>query len=282
MRAVLRLLAVLLLAPLATLAAETKKADKLPPLLELGIGGGGGYVPDYPAAGQNHFNGIALPFLVYRGSFLRAGDNAVLRGRLLHNDRIDFDVSLDGSFSADSDKNDARKGMPDLDTMGELGPRLQINLARAARDAKIDLELPLRAVFSTDFTSDLSYRGIVFHPEIAYQHGNFLGTGVALKLGIGPIIADEELMGYFYDVEPRFATAGRPSYKADAGYIGSQVGLRLVRRLGDRVTLFGLANLGLHQGATNEDSPLFREDTTWSVGLGMAWSFYQSDARGSR
>ena len=38
-----------------------------------------------------------------------------------------------GSFAAEPDDNDARRGLPDLDYLGELGPRLQITLARLER-----------------------------------------------------------------------------------------------------------------------------------------------------
>ena len=35
-----------------------------------GVVGGGGWLPDYPAADENHFQGIALPYAIYRGDFL--------------------------------------------------------------------------------------------------------------------------------------------------------------------------------------------------------------------
>src|SRR5687768_9470385 len=41
-------------------------------LWEAGVVGGGGYLPDYPAAEQNHFKWIAAPYLVYRGRIMRA------------------------------------------------------------------------------------------------------------------------------------------------------------------------------------------------------------------
>ena len=87
-----------------------------------------------------------------------------MRGRFVQPRNVELDISLSGSFAIDSDDNDARRGLPDLDYLGEVGPRLQITIARAARHAKIDLELPLRAVFSTDL-SDLDYRGVTFSPR---------------------------------------------------------------------------------------------------------------------
>ena len=113
--------------------AGTGAAEK--PLFELRVVGGGGYLPDYPAAGQNHFNGIALPFPIYRGDFFRSDSKGLLRGRLIHGRDFELDVSLSGSLDADSDNNDARRGMPDLDHMAELGPRIQWTIARAAKAA---------------------------------------------------------------------------------------------------------------------------------------------------
>lgn len=269
-------LAFVLLCGVAAAAADEGKK----PLWELGVIGGGAYVPDYPAAGQNHFNGLAAPYVIYRGKFFRAGDKGIVRGRLFKTDRIDFDISLDGSFAAESDDNDARRGMPDLDYLGEVGPRLQITLAKAARDAKLDLELPLRAVFSTDFSS-IEHRGYIFNPELAYQHDNFLNGGLKLKLSIAATFADEEMMEYLYGVAPTYATNARPAYAAESGYLRSQIALRVIKPLDKRIKIFGRAGIGLHYGASNEASPLFREDVTYSVGLGLSYSFWQSEQTSS-
>ena len=251
-------------------------AAKEKPLFELGVVGGVGYLPDYPAAGQNHFNGIALPFPVYRGKIIRSDSKGLLRARAVHRPDFELDISLSGSLNADSEDNDARRGMPDLDYMAELGPRLQWTVARAARWAKIDLELPARAVFSTDF-SDLEHRGFLVEPELAYQHGNIFNTGTRLKLGLSAVFADEDLQDYFYQVDAKFVTAARPAFDAKGGYLGSKASLRLLHPITKRLRLFAAGNINSHHGAANEDSPLFREKLTYGAGLGLIWSFYQSD-----
>ena len=261
---------------ITTLAAAAEGGR---PLLELGIMGGGGYLPDYPASGESHFRGIALPFVAYRGEILRSDEKGLLRGRLIHTDDLEFDISLNGSFPVDSDDNDDRRGLPDLDWLGEIGPRVQFTIARApGGNAKIELELPVRAVFSTDL-SDWDYRGIVAAPEIAYQHENFLGQDTQIKLGIGASFATTELTEYFYEVEPRFATASRPVFSADAGYLGFKIQLVAFKSFTSRWRAFAGLKLDLHHGAANEDSPLFKDKTTYSAGLGIIWSFYQSEAR---
>ena len=249
------------------------------PLFEFGIAAGGGYLPDYPGAGESRFQGIALPSLTYRGTFLRSDEKGLLRGRLVNTDSVELDISMAGSFAAESDDNDARRGLPDLDYLGELGPRLQITLARAVRDAKIDFELPVRAVFSTDF-SDLRYRGILTAPEIAYQHDDFGGVGLKLKLGLAASFATQELMEYFYEVEPRFATPSRRAFAARSGYLGTRLQLSGLQPLGPRWRLFLAVRGDSHHGAANEKSPLLRERLTWAAGAGLIWSFYHSQRRG--
>ena len=209
----------------ASITRPAVAAEGGKPLFELGVMGGGGYLPDYPAADESQFRGLALPYIAYRGEVLRSDEKGLLRGRLIHTDDVEFDISLNGSFPVDSDDNDDRRGLPDLDWLGEIGPRVQFTMARApGGSAKIDLELPLRAVFSTDL-SDWNYRGIVVAPEIAYQHENFLGDNTKIKFRIGASFATTELAEYFYEVEPRFATASRPAFSADAGYLGSKIEL---------------------------------------------------------
>ncbi len=268
----LRLFAVV--APCLLFCLPASAAEK--PLFELGVAGGAGYLPDYPGAGQNHFNGIALPFPIYRGEFFRSDSKGLLRGRLVHSSDFELDISLSGSLDADSDDNDARQGMPDLDYLAELGPRLQWTFARAARWAKMDLELPVRAVFSTDL-SDVEHRGFLLEPQLAYQHGNFLGNGTKLKLGLSAAFTDEDLQDYFYEVTTPFVAAGRRAYDGQGGYLGSKLRLVVQHPLGKRLRFFLAGDLNSHHGAANEDSPLLREELTFGAGLGLIWSFYQSD-----
>ncbi len=267
---ILPVLAAIVHLSVASAVAERK------PLVELGLAGGAGYIPDYPAAGQNHFNGIALPFPIYRGDFIRSDSKGLLRGRIIHSQNFELDVSLSGSLDADSDDNDARRGMPDLDYMAEVGPRIQWTFARAARWARMDLELPFRAVFSTDFSS-VEHRGFLFEPQLAYQHENFLDAGTKLKLGLSTILADEDLQDYFYQVDVPFVTAVRPAYDGQAGYLGSRLRLLLLHPMSKRLRLFVAGELHSHHGAANENSPLYQEAFTYGAGTGLIWSFYQSD-----
>jgi outer membrane protein len=257
----------------ATAHAQTAE-DK--PLVEIGVFGVGGTFPDYPASAQNHFHALPLPYIIYRGQYLQLAPNSI-RGVIVNTDRVTFDVSATAAFQSSHD-DAARVGMPGLDYMGQIGPRMNVLIAHDAGDDKIDVELPVRAVLSTDFKS-LSYRGVVAAPELAYTSEDFLGTGARLKFGFGPEFASARLMDYFYAVAPQFVIPGRPQYNATGGYLGSRAELSYRYPIGDRASVFALAAPELYSGATNDQSPLFKRQYGFSAALGFTYSVYGSTAR---
>ena len=259
------------------LAAPAPAAEVERPLVELGVLAIGGTFPDYPAADQNHWQGAPLPYVIYRGDILRS-DESGLRGLLLRGDRVQLDVSLNGSLPVDSSDNDAREDMPDLDLMGEIGPNLRLILFREPEVQRLDLDIGLRAAFTTDF-SGIDYRGLVLAPELSFKR---LGLGLPdsrLRLGIGPVFAAERYMDYFYEVEPRYARSDRPAYDADAGYLGTRLQGSYRISLGQRLSIVAGGRAEGFWGAANDDSPLFRRNVNLAALLGVAYSFFQSDAQ---
>lgn len=245
------------------------------PKFELGLIGGFGYLPDYPAAAQSHYKGVVLPFPIYRGAFIRSDSKGLLRGRIINNRDFELDISLSGSLPSNSANNAARKGMPDLDYMAGFGPRLRWTIARAQRWAKLNLEFPIRTVFSTDLSS-INHRGFVTQPEIVYQHTNILRAATNFKLGLSLSFADNKLNDYIYQIDSPFVKINRPLYSAKSGYIGSGLHISLSRKLYRRLKLFSKFGVNSHHGAANKDSPLFQKNTTYAGGFGVVWSLYQS------
>ncbi len=268
---------IMLLATAAVPAkAQQPEAVARQPVLEAGIGGGGGWLPDYPAAGQNHLRGLAVPFLIYRGEILRSDDRGV-RSRFYNGEQVGLDLSFSGAFPSDSSDNDARRGMPDLDWQGEVGPSLRLTLWRDMQTPqRLNLELPLRAVFSSDLSS-VHFRGFTASPELAYERLGLGGPGTRLRVGLGPIFATGRLMDYFYEVEPRYARPGRPAFDAEAGYLGTRLQFSYRLPLTERMALVAGGRLESFHGATNDGSPLFRREWNTSVALGFSWSLYRSE-----
>ena len=247
------------------------------PVVEGGIAGGGGWLPDYPAAGQNHVQAIPFPYLIYRGEVLRS-DHQGVRGRFLNTPSFGLDLSFSGAFPSSSSRNRAREGMPDLDWQGEVGPALRLTLWRDPEaPRRVNLEVPVRAVFSSDLSS-VRYRGVVLSPELAFQQQGFVLPAARLRVGVGPVFATNRLMDYFYRVEPRYGRPGRPAYEAGGGYLGTRLQFSLRVPVGERVSVVGGGRVENFSGAANEDSPLFRRNWNLSLALGLAWSLYRSEA----
>lgn len=249
------------------------------PLWEWVLVGGGAYTPDYPAAEENSFIGLVFPYFIYRGDILRVGDREIVRGRVINTDRIEFDVGLDGAFAVDSDENEAREGMPDLDYLGEIGPQIIVKLSPANQPDQVKMRLQVRGVFSTDLSS-VAYRGIVVNPSLSYENERFLNSGVSFNANLGSLFGYDDLNGYFYEVQPEFARPGRPAFEAREGYIGTELTMDAQYYLTERLRVSGAVRVGYFGGSANEDSPLYRDDVNFSVGIGFTWSFFQSSKRG--
>ena len=270
----MRTLLALLLSTLA-LTAQAQSAPPPQPLWEIGLVGSGATVPDYPGSDRTRGRALVLPYGIYRGRTVRA-DGGGLRGRYRFTPDTELDLSFGGALPADSSGNPAREGMPDLDLLLEIGPRLTLTFARPAPDAAVSLVLPLRAVFSTDF-SGIESQGFIATPELVYSQRRWLQSPWRMRVAVGPVYATEPLMDYFYGVAPTFARAGRPAYEARAGYLESRFTLAVSRELTERFTLFLFARANSLHGAANEDSPLLQQRSNAYGGFGLAWTFRRSD-----
>ena len=258
-------------------AEETAAEGK--PLWEIGIGAFSGWLPDYPAAGQNTLRTIAAPVPIYRGRIWRVGgeDNrGAVSGRFIRSDKYEFDVTLSAAFPVDSGSNDARRDMPDLDYLFGIGPQLRFKLINEPGHRKLNLNLQARAVYSTDFSSVHS-QGYVFNPKLTYRREHLGDLDLNVFTSAGPVFATENLMDYFYQVDPEFVTPTRPAFDADAGYLGSNITLGLSKRFNKRFRLLLGTRLGIHSGATNDDSPLFEDELNLSVFTAFMWSIFQSE-----
>lgn len=252
------------------------------PLWEVGVGGFGGYVPDYPGSDEGQPRGLGAPYLIYRGEVFRFGDGSIASVVPVETQRVKLGLSFDAAFNSDSDDNEARQGLPDLDFLLGAGPELEIRLLRRRyrgdETARLDLALQARAVISTDF-ADVERRGFVFQPRLRLERRNFRRSGVDLFTSIGPIWATERLHDYFYEVDAAFATASRPAFEASGGYFGTEVFFGAGTELSDRWSLFVGSQIGVYGASANEDSPLFKSNFGVSGFLGLAWSFWHSDAK---
>jgi outer membrane scaffolding protein for murein synthesis (MipA/OmpV family) len=263
-------LAILLLAGLC--GGHAFAAEK--PLWELGIGMSALSFPDYRGSDESSFFAIPFPYIVYRGTFLKA-DKDGIRGAFFDSDRIELNASVGASVPVSSSNNRARQGMPDLQPTVEFGPSLDINLWRTHdRRYKLDLRLPVRAAVTV--IGGVDYAGWEFSPRLALDINDVAGhAGWNLGLLAGPMYGSERSHDYFYAVAPQYATADRPAFDAKAGYAGSEFLMSVSRRY-PKYWLGAFVRWDSLKGAVFADSPLVKSENYFAAGVGIAWILRES------
>ena len=263
--------AALALAASTAPAAQAQSAEL--PLWEAGAGVAVLNFPDYRGSDQRHTLVLPLPYLVYRGEFLKA-DRESVRGEFYKSERIELHVSANGSIPVESKDNVARSGMPDLDPTLEIGPNLTVNLLRADT-VHLNLRFPVRAVIATDLTHARD-EGWVFTPQLNVDfYDLFPGPGWNLGFAAGPLYGNRRYHNYFYGVAPQFATPVRPAYDAPAGYSGTQFLAALSKRF-PSYWIGAFARADSLSGAAFEASPLVRQKQAFAAGIAVAWVFGRS------
>jgi outer membrane protein len=255
-------------------AATGARAEQLP-LWEAGAGVTVLSFPDYRGSNERRSWVLPFPYLVYRGEFLKA-DERRIRGLFYKTDRVELDVSVNGTVPVKSSENEARRGMPDLDPTLEIGPSLNFGLSQSPdRRTKLELRLPVRAAIASDF-SHADFAGWVFEPSLNLDvHDAFGNPGLKFGLLAGPMFSDRRHNEYFYAVDPAFATASRPAYSPGGGYAGAQVLVALSKRY-RKFWIGGFARWDTLHNAVFDDSPLVKTNQYFAAGIAAAWMIGES------
>ncbi len=262
------LAALALLGPLSLAVASDERPAPEEQTLELGIGLGASISPDYRGSKSYRSYLTPIPYLVYRGPFLRADEDGV-RALFLRRDNLEINISLSASFTPDSDKNELRRGMPELDSTLELGPAVNLNLSGPNLDEGWMLTLPVRAVIAVD-TDRVEQIGWLAEPQALYQNR---WQDWKFSFRFGPSFADNEYHDYYYSVIQNQALVGRPAYDAGGGYSGLRSQATLTRRAGEFWYGFYARYYNL-KGTSFLDSPLVETHQGGDAGLGISWVFY--------
>jgi MipA family protein len=259
----------LLLAPLLVFTAGPLAAQTEEPLWELGLGVTALSFPDYRGSDHQRAYVLPMPYFVYRGKIFQA-DRDGLRGVFYDTDFAELNLSVAASLPVDSDGNEARRGMPDIDPTFEIGPSLELHLWRSAdRRFQLDLRLPARMAIAVG--DGLHDAGLVFTPLVNLDVKDPVGwEGWNLGLLVGAIYGNRRQNAYFYDVPVAYATPERPAYSADGGYGGVKLIAAVSKRF-DPYWVGGFARYDTLAGAVFADSPLVRQDSAWAAGVGIAW-----------
>jgi len=267
-----RPLAPLVVALLTALSPNaTAQAPAGEPLWELGGFAVGLSQQAYPGSDQQVSRALALPFFVYRGEVFRA-DRDTAGIRAIKTADFEVDIGVAGSFGTNNDEIDARRGMRELGTLVQLGPRLKVNLGAAPGGGRWSAKFPLRAVF--DLSDGAAHRGMAFEPELAFERQ--AQAGWRYNASVSAVRADAKLARTFYEVTRAEANSLRPAYAATSGLMAWRLSTSFSRTLNPDWRLFGFARVDSVSGAANEASPLVRRTTGATVGLGVVYTWLRS------
>lgn len=258
-------------------------ARKELPLIEAGVGAIFVNVPDYPGSNRNQSFSIPFPTLIYRGRILRADEDGGLRTRFAKSNRFEINLSVGGSLPANSEDNSTRSGMPDLDTVGEIGPGLIIHLIPKSVQSKqkLGLNIPLRFAVSSDF-KDTRGRGLVFNPLLYYINDGLIHSRFIFFSSISARWAQRKYHQMFYQVDQKYQIPNiRPAYNASSGLVSYDLSIGTTFRLNKSTSIFGGIQYANYSDAANTDSPLFVQNYSLSTALGIVWWGYQSEQKGA-
>lgn len=244
------------------------------PLWELGAGLSVLAMPDYRGSDVTNVHVLPVPYLVYRGEFLKA-DQGGLRGLLFDSERLELNISLNGTLPAIDGDNPARQGMEELRPTVEVGPTADLHLWRSAdRKTRLDLRLPVRTAVTVE--SDPRQIGWLFSPNLILEMRDLARLpGWNFSVQGGPYFNDREYNAYFYSVNTAEATPQRPAYDAPGGYSGTQFMVTLTKRFA-RYWVGGFVRYDALSGAVYEDSPLIETQHAVAGGLALSWVFGES------
>lgn len=230
--------------------------------------------PGYRGSSKQRSYVLPVPYVVYRGDVLQI-DRDKMRGLLFKTDRVELDLSVNGSVPIRSGDNAARRGMPDLNPTLEIGPSLNVLLSPASQHYNLRLKIPVRAVVASDFRTTHN-AGVLVHPQLNLD----VKAAQGWKLGFvaGPMFGDRGYHDYFFGVAPQYANDGRPAYKAHGGYSGAQFIAAASKRF-DALWAGAFIKYDNINRAAFEASPLVERRNNLAAGIGVTWIFAQSARR---
>lgn len=254
--------------PPQDLAAEAAQV-----YMEVGVGFAAQYLADYRGSKRYALQGLPAPYFVYLGRFLKA-DAGGVRGELFRSERMELNISADGTLGGDTEGNELRRGMSEIANTAELGPSLNINLSGAGFSEGWSVLLPLRGVVAVDFDV-LEPVGFLFNPLLVWRSPD-LFSGWRTTATLGLMYGNRSYHSYYYSVSADEALSWRPAYRAESGYSGGFARLSAYQSVGD--WRFGVSvrydNLA---GATFEDSPLVETKHYGAISFGLTYRFWSNE-----
>lgn len=242
------------------------------PRWELGVVGLSLSQRAYPGSDQNVRRSLVLPYFYYRGEVLRADEETV--GVRAVKDRVfELDIGLGANLGSKAGQVEARRGMPDLGTTAEIGPRAKWFLSDRSHEGAWRFEVPARWVI--DVSDRFRERGAVLEPTLVYSRD--ANDRAMFRVSAGVLLGNRRLARTWYGVDAAYADEARPAYDARGGLIAWRLGAAVSKAVAPNWRAFGFVRVDSVAGAANRASPLVRQTVGASIGVGFAWTWIRGD-----
>lgn len=222
--------------------------------------------PAYIGSNKQNLYVVPFPYIEYRGKYFNI-DKDKIYNELYNTEKTKVEISLRGMLPVDS-RNTAREGMPDLDAIIEIGPKIIYNLF-SKDDMKIDLELPIRANFSIG-DSLFDYQGYFSSFDLKYENSIFDNYKISFISGLG--YSNKKINNYYYEVESKYVNENRREYHSSSGYSDFHNSLSITKK--DKSFWYGgFIKHYYIDGAVYKESPLVETDNALFLGIASSYLF---------
>lgn len=245
-----------------------------PSAWELGIGFAALSYPDYPGADRQNTRFRPFPFISYYSRSFKL-DRKSARIEVYPDDRLKLELSLGGLTLVDKDAT-ARKDLPALDPVVELGPAVEYEVFREPYgNGQISLRLPIKQALTADL-EEIDSLGWISHPSVNYRIRDYDRAGPwELQASVGLTLASDRYHRYFYSTATATPGTSLPGFDPDGGFGGWRASLSFSRHSRD-FWYGGYFRVDDSSRAVFDNSPLLGQDYSVSGGLAIAWIFARS------
>lgn len=228
-------------------------------------------VPDYVGSDETRQLLLPIPYIYYNGPKFKISQSGIA-GKLFNSEKLFVSLSLSGAIPVNSDKNNARKGMDDIDAVIEFGPSFKYYLV--GDDSAVNamyLDLNFREARTIKFNSlnFSSSPSLVIRKKLDSEL--FLGT-ISFSSTLKIEYVSNKYAQTFYGVEPMFATPERQAYQAKGGYAGYRFNSGMRWSRDNHIVNFFLAYSDIGS-AKYASSPLIKTTSHTIFGGSYIWLF---------
>lgn len=242
------------------------------PKYEFGVGFGTVHFEQYPSSDQSSNITLPFPTFQYRGSILRADDKEGAKIYLARGENWIVDLSGTGFPALESNKNEARSGMPDLPWMGALGPQADYHIG-----PDFHFKVGVYQTLTTNFQS-LQARGAIIDVKLNYTYSWTDTCETSLSTVLRS--ATKEYHELYFGVPGEFATTSRPKYEPQAGFVSANFSIFQSLQKGPVGYYLGLGVTD-YTSSINRASPLQKNDRNVNFLIGVTYDLYRSETLAS-